>query len=84
MVATYHPEREVAPPRSRRRRRLLLLLATLGAISLGAGQLSLALFVDQETVAGTFSTGSIILDDVKIDALDAHDRGPHARRLRDR
>jgi predicted ribosomally synthesized peptide with SipW-like signal peptide len=69
MVATYHPEREVAPPRSRRRRRLLLLLATLGAISLGAGQLSLALFTDQETVAGTFSTGSIVLDDVKIDGL---------------
>jgi predicted ribosomally synthesized peptide with SipW-like signal peptide len=69
MVATYHPEREVAPPRSRRRRRLVLLLATLAAISLGAGQLSLALFTDQETVAATFSTGSIVLDDVKIDAL---------------
>ena len=69
MVAAYLPEREVAPPRSRRRRRLVLLLATLAAISLGAGQLSLALFTDQETVAGTFSTGSIILDDVKIDAL---------------
>ncbi|MEA2651174.1 MAG: hypothetical protein QOI85_895, partial [Chloroflexota bacterium] len=64
MDATYQPEREVAPVRSRRRR-LLLLLAVLGAISLGTGQLSLALFTDQETVAGTFSTGSIILDDVK-------------------
>ena len=63
------PEGEVASPRSRRRRRLLLLLATLAAVSLGAGQLSLALFTDQETVAGTFSTGSIVLDDVKIDAL---------------
>ena len=69
MVATSDPEGEVASPRSRRRRRLLLLLATLAAISLGAGQLSLALFTDQETVAGTFSTGSIVLDDVKIDAL---------------
>jgi predicted ribosomally synthesized peptide with SipW-like signal peptide len=69
MDATYHPEREVAPLRSRRHRRLLLLLATLAAISLGAGQLSLALFTDQETVAGTFSTGSIVLDDVKIDGL---------------
>ena len=38
-------------------------------MSLGAGQLSLALFTDQETVAGTFSSGSVILDDVKIDAL---------------
>jgi predicted ribosomally synthesized peptide with SipW-like signal peptide len=68
MDATYQPEREVAPVRFRRRR-LLLLLGVLGAISLGTGQLSLALFTDQETVAGTFSTGSIVLDDVKIDAL---------------
>ena len=69
MVDTSDPEGEVTSPRSRRRRRLVLLLATLAAISLGAGQLSLALFTDQETVAGTFSTGSIVLDDVKIDAL---------------
>ncbi len=68
MVATTDSG-EVTSPRSRRRRRLVLLLATLAAISLGAGQLSLALFTDQETVAGTFSTGSIVLDDVKIDAL---------------
>ncbi len=52
-----------------RRRGLLLLLAALATVSLGAGQLSLALFTDQETVAGTFSTGSIVLDDLKIDAL---------------
>ena len=69
MVADTRPEGDVAFPRSRRRRRLVLLLVTLAAISLGAGQLSLALFTDQETVAGTFSTGSIVLDDVKIDAL---------------
>ena len=68
MDATYESEREVAPARSRRRR-LVLLLATLAAVSLGAGQFSLAIFTDQETVAGTFSTGSIVLDDVKIDAL---------------
>lgn len=46
-----------------------MLLATLAAVSLGAGQFSLAIFTDQETVAGTFNTGSIVLDDVKIDAL---------------
>ena len=56
--------------RTRRRRRLLaLLIGSLAVVSLGAGQLSLALFTDQETVAGTFSSGSVILDDVKIDAL---------------
>ena len=69
MDATFETQRGVAPARSRRRRRLVLLLATLAAISLGAGQLSLAIFTDQETVAGTFSTGSIVLDDVRIDAL---------------
>ena len=56
--------------RTRRRRRFLaLLIGSLAVVSLGAGQLSLALFTDQETVAGTFSSGSVILDDVKIDAL---------------
>jgi spore coat-associated protein N len=55
--------------RARRRRRQLLALTVLAVIGIGAGQLSLALFTDQETVAGTFSTGSIVLDDVKIDAL---------------
>ena len=53
----------------RRRRRLLLAVAALAMVGLAAGQLSLALFTDQETVAATFGTGSIILDDVKIDAL---------------
>ncbi len=53
----------------RRRRRQLYALAALAAIGLGTGQMSLALFTDQETVDGTFSTGSIVLDDVKIDAL---------------
>lgn len=61
----------VSRPAPRRRRRALLLLAmlTLSVTSLGAGAFSLALFTDQETVDGTFSTGTIILDDVKIDAL---------------
>lgn len=56
--------------RRRRRRRLFgLIVGMLGVLSLGAGQLSLAVFTDQETVPGTFSSGSVILDDVKIDAL---------------
>ena len=56
--------------RRRRRRRLLgLVIGALGVVSLGAGQLSLAVFTDTETVNGTFSSGSVILDDVKIDAL---------------
>ncbi len=46
-----------------------LLAFGLAVISLGAGQMSLAVFSDQETVPATFSTGSIVLDDVKIDAL---------------
>jgi predicted ribosomally synthesized peptide with SipW-like signal peptide len=55
---------------SRRRRRMLVLLtAALAALSVGVGQLSLALFTDQETVAGTFTTGSIDLDGTAIDAL---------------
>ena len=54
----------------RRRRRLLILLtAALAVLGIGAGQLSLALFTDQESVAGTFSTGSIDLDGAAIAGL---------------
>ncbi len=56
-------------PGKRRPGRKFLLLAGLAVMSLSAGQMSLAIFTDQETVPATFSTGSIILDDVKIDAL---------------
>jgi predicted ribosomally synthesized peptide with SipW-like signal peptide len=56
--------------RRRRRRRLLgVFIGALALVSLGAGELSLALFTDQETVPGTFSSGSVMIDDVKIDAL---------------
>jgi spore coat-associated protein N len=55
--------------RRRRRRILALLVPTLGLIGLGAGQLSLAIFTDQESVAADFTTGTIVLDAAKIDAL---------------
>jgi predicted ribosomally synthesized peptide with SipW-like signal peptide len=65
------PGREPAPRAERRGslRRNALLVGALAIMSLSAGQMSLAVFSDQETVPATFSTGSIILDDVKIDAL---------------
>ncbi|MBM4408132.1 MAG: hypothetical protein FJ038_05940 [Chloroflexi bacterium] len=56
-------------PRQGRRALLLLATVALSVTSLGAGAFSLALFTDQETVDGTFSSGTIILDDVKIDGL---------------
>jgi predicted ribosomally synthesized peptide with SipW-like signal peptide len=60
---------QTQPARRRRRRPLLLLLGLLGVVGIGAGQLSLALFTDTETVDGVFSSGSIILDAARIDAL---------------
>ena len=62
-------EDQEANNRRRRRRLMGLFVGVLGVVSLGAGQLSLAVFSDQETVPGTFSSGSVMLDDVKIDAL---------------
>lgn len=56
--------------RRRRQRRLIgLVIGVLGIVSLGAGQLSLALFTDQVSVPGTFSSGAVSIDDVKIAAL---------------
>jgi Camelysin metallo-endopeptidase len=63
--------RPAADPSRRRRRRLLglLLLGILLIPSIGASYLTLALFTDQETVDADFTTGSIVLDAAKIDAL---------------
>jgi camelysin-like metallo-endopeptidase len=57
--------------RRRRRRRLLayLIFSVLLIPSIGATVMTIALFADQESSASTFTTGTIVLDDVKIDAL---------------
>jgi len=57
--------------RRRRRRRLLALLifAVLLVPTIGSTALSIALFTDTESSSSIFTTGTIILDDVKIDAL---------------
>jgi spore coat-associated protein N len=57
--------------RRRRRRRLLaiLIFSVLLVPSIGTTALSIALFTDQESSSSSFTTGTIILDDVKIDAL---------------
>jgi hypothetical protein len=62
---------EAGRTRRRRRRRVvgLLLLLLLLIPSVGTSYLTLALFTDQEAVDADFSTGTIILDAVKIDAL---------------
>jgi len=59
------------PRRRRRRRRILafLVFATLLIPSIGTTVLTIALFTDQESAASAFTTGTIVLDDVKIDAL---------------
>jgi len=56
---------------NRRRRRRWLGLALIGtaALTVGGGATSLALFTDQQTVAGTFSSGTIAIDAAKIGAL---------------
>lgn len=57
------------PARHRRRTFLALASVALATIGLGAGQLSLALFTDVETVDGTFTVGTVDLDGTEIDAL---------------
>jgi len=60
-----------ASRRRRRRRRILglLLLGLLLIPSIGTSYLTFALFTDQETVTADFTTGTIDLDGVRIDAL---------------
>ncbi|MEP7082006.1 MAG: TasA family protein [Chloroflexota bacterium] len=53
----------------RGRNRLIGLAVGLTLMGAFSAAMSLAVFTDQETVDGTFSSGSIILDDVKIDGL---------------
>jgi hypothetical protein len=54
----------------RARRRLIgLAVLVLAVTSMWMGSLSLALFTDQESVAAAFSSGTVALDDVKIDSL---------------
>jgi predicted ribosomally synthesized peptide with SipW-like signal peptide len=49
----------------------LVTLSALFMLSINSGLMaSLALFTDQETDDSTFSSGSIILDDVKIDSMN--------------
>ena len=65
-----HRRDERREKRHRRRRFFgLLLLLVLLIPSLGTTFLTLALFTDQETVSADFTTGTILLDAVKIDAL---------------
>jgi predicted ribosomally synthesized peptide with SipW-like signal peptide len=60
------------PRRRRRRRRRLaamLLFSVLLVPSLAVSVMTIALFTDQESTTSAFTTGTIILDDVKVDAL---------------
>jgi len=52
-----------------RHRLLVVGMAALAVIGIGAGQISLALFTDQESVNATFAAGTIDLDATKIAAL---------------
>jgi spore coat-associated protein N len=53
----------------RGRRRLIGMTVGLALLGTVSGAMSLAVFSDQETTSATFSSGSVILDDVKVDGL---------------
>jgi predicted ribosomally synthesized peptide with SipW-like signal peptide len=55
---------------SKRRSVLLTLGAVITVASIGIGAVSMAVFTDTETVDATFTSGTIILDATKVDALD--------------
>jgi predicted ribosomally synthesized peptide with SipW-like signal peptide len=61
---------------SKRARILLTLGAVLTVASIGIGAVSMAVFTDTESVDATFSSGTIILDAAKIDALTLTTAGP--------
>ena len=58
-----------AASRRVRRWRLAVAMSTLAAFGVAAGQISLALFTDQESVDATFAAGTIDLDSAKIASL---------------
>ncbi len=53
-----------------KRKRILMLVGAVAIVSIAGGAFSLAVFTDTETVDETFTSGTIILDPIKIDALD--------------
>lgn len=55
---------------SKRRSILLTLGAAITVASIGIGAVSMAVFTDTETVDATFTSGTIILDATKVDALN--------------
>jgi predicted ribosomally synthesized peptide with SipW-like signal peptide len=48
----------------------LMLVSAVAVASIAGGAVSLAVFTDTETVDATFTTGTIVLDATKIDALN--------------
>lgn len=60
---------DIRRPRRRRRLAALLIFSVLLVPSLALSVMSIALFTDQESTTAAFTTGTIVLDDVKIDAL---------------
>lgn len=50
-------------------RLLVVTTMAMAAISVSSATMSLALFTDSESVPATFASGTVVLDDVKIDAL---------------